>query len=67
MTAVTEASYLACPACGEPADQPLAAFVKRPSWHCACGFRVSLPVHEVEAMLARIDRAKRLVRFGQAD
>jgi hypothetical protein len=64
---MSEPAYLSCPACGESADQPLSAFVAKPTWQCICGFRVTLPVHEIEAMLARIDRAKRLVRFSEAE
>ncbi len=57
--------HLTCPACGEPADRPLGSFVTMPKWHCTCGFSVTLPAAQVQSMLARIEMAKRLVRFAE--
>jgi hypothetical protein len=57
--------HLTCPACGEPSDRPLATFVARPRWRCRCGYTVDLPSAQVRAMLARIERARKLVRFAE--
>jgi ribosomal protein S27AE len=58
---------LTCPACGEPSDRPLASFVAQPRWRCGCGYSVMLPAAQVQVMLARIDKAKKLVRFADAE
>ena len=63
---MSEFENLTCPACGELADRPLTSFVQKPQWRCSCGYSVVLPTAQVQAMLARIEIAKRLVRFGQA-
>jgi hypothetical protein len=55
---------LTCPACGAPSGRPLATFVKQPRWKCACGFSVVVPTTQVQAMLVRIEQAKKLVRFA---
>jgi ribosomal protein S27AE len=57
---------LLCPACGEPSDRPLATFVAKPRWKCGCGYSVMLPKTQVQAMLARIEQARKLVRFAEA-
>lgn len=60
-----EFDNLTCPACGEPSSRPLATFVAQPRWKCGCGFSVMLPATQVQAMLARIELAKKLVRFAE--
>jgi hypothetical protein len=56
--------HLTCPACGEPSDRPLRTFVTQPKWRCTCGFSVMLPA--TKSMLARIELAKNIVRFGDS-
>ncbi len=56
---------LTCPACGKPSERPLASYLAQPLWRCGCGYTVTLPVAQVQAMLARIEVAKRLVRFTE--
>lgn len=66
-SALNDFEHLSCPACGDFSDRPLATFVARPKWTCVCGFSVTLPPGQVETMLARIERAKKLVRFADAE
>lgn len=57
--------HLNCPACGSPSERPLASYISQPLWRCGCGFSVTLPVAQVQAMLARIEVAKRLLHSTQ--
>lgn len=62
---MTDFENLTCPACGKLSERPLASYLAQPHWRCACGYSVTLPVAQVQAMLARIEVAKRLVRFTE--